>query len=303
VDNGDAAWDVFEAPRGVSFTDLIADGKTIPWSRLRHWLYDLAVEMWAATGDKTLPAELSLDHVWITTQGQAVLLDEPWPAETPAERIDITDFAGQQRFLSVVAAYVESTNLPLHARGVLQNLAAGKFEKLSFLTGILRGLQDKPADVSKGIRAGSLFMLPGYICIMTFVGYYQGDVQARHPAVLPALLFCTMVVLGIIALVQLAELSLLRTNASHSIFRLAVVDVKGRRAGRVTLLKRWAIVWLPLFVPMLFVVLLIQRAEYTAAFVSALVMFMVWIGAAVYAVIVPNRGLHDRLAGTWVVRR
>jgi uncharacterized RDD family membrane protein YckC len=30
---------------------------------------------------------------------------------------------------------------------------------------------------------------------------------------------------------------------------------------------------------------------------------LLWIGAAVYAVIVPNRGLHDRLAGTWVVRQ
>ena len=78
---------------------------------------------------------------------------------------------------------------------------------------------------------------------------------------------------------------------------------KGQCANRVTLLRRWAVVWFPLFIPMSFVALLIKRAEHTAAFISALVLLVLWISAAVYAVIVPNRGLHDRLAGTWVVRR
>jgi len=76
----------------------------------------------------------------------------------------------------------------------------------------------------------------------------------------------------------------------------------GQLANTVTLLRRWAIVWLPLFFPMLFVALLIKRADFTASFICALVVLVLWLGAAVYAVIVPNRGLHDRLAGTWVVR-
>jgi uncharacterized RDD family membrane protein YckC len=82
---------------------------------------------------------------------------------------------------------------------------------------------------------------------------------------------------------------------------LAVVNAGGS-ANRVTLLRRWAIVWLPLFIPMSFMALLIKRAE-VITFVSALVLLVLWISAAVYAVIHPNRGLHDRLAGTWVVRR
>jgi len=81
------------------------------------------------------------------------------------------------------------------------------------------------------------------------------------------------------------------------------INAKGQRAHRVTLLRRWAIVWLGLFFPMLFVALLIKRTELTAALVCAVVLLVLWISAAVYAVIVPNRGLHDRLAGTWVVRR
>jgi hypothetical protein len=288
----------------VPFSSLVEGGKRVPWSSLRNWLSDLASELWDATGDKTLPTELSLNHIWITTQGRAVLLDESWPdIKTPAERIEVGDLAGQQRFLNTVAACAESTSMPLHARGVLQNLADGKFEKLSFLTGILRGLLDKPAEVSRGIRAGSIFMLGLYVWIAVFVGYYQEErVQQWNDSMGELILISAMTVLGIIALIQLVELPF-RTTASQSIFRLAVVNAEGQRADRITLLRRWAIVWLPLFIPMSFVALLIKRAEFTAAFILAVVLLVLWIGAAVYAVIVPNRGLHDRLAGTWVVRQ
>ena len=94
-----------------------------------------------------------------------------------------------------------------------------------------------------------------------------------------------------------------RSTIGHSIFRLAVVDAKGKPANRVTLLRRWAIVWLPLFAAISLAGLLINRGEYTAALIISVILLVLWISAAVYAVIFPNRGLHDRLAGTWVVRR
>jgi len=296
---GEATWDAFEAPEGVPFTSLLEGGKRVPWSSLRFWLDDLASELWQATGDNTLPAELSLDNVWITAQGRAVLLDEPWPGvKTGAERIAVGDLAGQQRFLNAVAACAESTSMPLHARGVLQNLADGKFEKLSFLTGILRGLLEKPVEVSRGIRAGSIFMLPGYVWIAVFVGRYHD--KQWNDYLDEIVVITPMAVLGAIALIQLLALALFRTTPSHATFRLAVIDAKGRPADSKKLLVRWAIVWLPLFIPMLFVALL---TETSAAFIYAIVLLLLWLSAAVYGVIVPNRGLHDRLAGTWVVRR
>ena len=197
---------------------------------------------------------------------------------------------------------MKPTNIPLHARGVLQNLGDEKFEKLSFLTGILRGLLSKHAHVTKASRAGSIFMLPLYVCIVVSVGYYHEErVQQWHDSLGAFLMFCTMVVLGIIALVQLLEFPF-RCTASHSIYRLAVVDAKGKRASISKLFVRWAIVWLPLFLPMVWVVLLVRRGEITSAFVAAPALLLLWIGVAVYAVIHPNRGLQDRLAGTWVVR-
>ena len=322
VETAEATWDAFEATQGVPLSRLIERGQRLPWATLRHWLHDLALELWEATRDHTLPAELSLDHVWVTARGHAVLLDEPWPeVETPAERVTPGDLAAQQRFLHAIAACVESTSLPLHARPVLQNLEQGKFAKLSFLTGILRGLLDRPAEVSRGVRAGAIFMLPLYIGIMLFVGTYQeadglyeivgdsaawlamtttmyeivGDVAAWLA------MATTMLILIASALSQLLMLPF-RTTTGHATFKLAVVNAKGQSAGAFHLLARWGIVWLPLFLPMSIVLLLIDRSA-LAAWFSAFVLLLLWLGAAVYAVMHPNRGLHDRLAGTWVVRR
>ncbi|MHC4569837.1 MAG: protein kinase domain-containing protein, partial [Planctomycetota bacterium] len=209
VETTETVWDAFEAPEGVPFSSLIEGGKRVPWSDLRHWLHDLASELWDATTDSTLPAELGLDHVWITAQGRAVLLDEPWPdVQSAAEQIAVVDLAGQQRFLNAVAARVESTSAPLHAKPVLQNLADGKFEKLSFLTGTLRGLLDKPAEVSKGIRVGSILMMPLYLWIVTFVGFFQGElIQQWKDSPGALIMISIMLVLGAIALMQLLGLA------------------------------------------------------------------------------------------------
>ena len=305
VETADGNWDALEASRGVPFSSVVENGKRVPWGTLRHWLHDVASELWEATRDQTLPVELSLDHVWLTARGHAVLLDEPWPgAKTRAERIPVGDLAGQQRFLNAIAAGVESTSRPLHATRVLQNLEDGKFEKLSYLTGVLRGLLNNPAEVSKGIRAGSTFMLPFYVWVLVLVGSSQGEgpvLEAMGDSVAWLALNTALLVLVCSALIQFLELPF-RTTFGYSIFGLVVVDAKGERANRAQLIGRWAIASLPLSLPMLFVAQLLNTTD-VVAFISALLLLLLWISAAVYAAIHPNRGLHDRLAGTWVVRR
>jgi hypothetical protein len=157
--------------------------------------------------------------------------------------------------------------------------------------------------VTRQVRAGCMLLLPVYIWIMVFIGYERpgGSPATIWSSQMGTALATALAVLGIIAVVQLLELPF-RTTASYSIFRLAVINTKGERAERTRLYLRWAIVWLPLFVPILVVALLIESAG-GVAFLSALTWLLLWIGAAVYAVIHPSRGLPDRLAGTWVVRQ
>jgi uncharacterized RDD family membrane protein YckC len=89
---------------------------------------------------------------------------------------------------------------------------------------------------------------------------------------------------------------------SHLIFRLAVIDASGAPATRGRLLRRWAVAWLPLLVPLSIVALLTGGAG-KGAVIPTLTLLLLGGAAAVYAVVHPHRGLHDRIAGTWVVRR
>jgi hypothetical protein len=299
VKAGGDTWDAFEATPGVPFSRLVGTERKLPWSTLRLWLHDLASELWKAAADLTLPAELGLDHVWITAQGRAVVLDQPWPEERRAvEGIRVADLAGQQRFLNAIAAHVDATQLPLHARPALQNLAEGKYEKLSFLTGTLRGLLERPAEVSRSIRAGSLFLLPFYVWIAVFVGYYHD--KPWNDALSGMVVVTVLVALGA-ALAQLLALPF-STTLGQFVFRLAVVNARGERAGASTLLLRWAIVWLPLLLPLSFAALLLSVSKGLAV-ITAVALLGLWLGAAIHTVAQPHRGVHDQLAGTWVVRR
>jgi uncharacterized RDD family membrane protein YckC len=143
-------------------------------------------------------------------------------------------------------------------------------------------------------------MLPGYVWIAVFVGRYHDKLW--HDYMAEIIILCPLAVLGFIALIQLLGLWF-RSTPAHATFRLAVVNAKGEPADRTRLLIRWAIVWLPLFVPMLCVAPLIRPAELSSALICGAVWLALWISAAVYAVIHTHRGLHDRLARTWVVRR
>ncbi|MFZ0428558.1 MAG: protein kinase [Acidobacteriota bacterium] len=305
ISTADATWHAYEATRGVPLRELIKDGRRIPWSSLRHWLHDLASELWDASRDKTLPPAISLDHVWITEQGFAVLLDRPWPrVDRPAEAIPATDLAGRQRFLKVVAECADTTSLPLHARRVLQNLAEGKFEKLSFLTGTLRGLLDRPAEMNRAIRAASIFLMPSYIWVLVFVGLFQDfqKIQVWSGSLGTFVAFSLLGVLAGIALIQLIEVPF-RTTVSQNIFRLAVIDRTGHLARRSKLLLRWAFAWLPLVPFLILVTMWIGNETMTPALILSVALVLVWIGGAIYATLRPCRGLPDRFAGTWVVRR
>jgi hypothetical protein len=83
---------------------------------VRHWLLDLAAEIEAAGKDGTLPAAITLQHVWLTADGCAVLLDQPWREDQALESFPAVEPAGLQRFLAAVATHsVDRGLLPLHA--------------------------------------------------------------------------------------------------------------------------------------------------------------------------------------------
>jgi hypothetical protein len=178
-----ANWDAFDAPTGKPLIEIAANSQ--PWSTVRYWLHDLAEELHAASEDGTLPAEVGLGHVWITGEGRAVLLDEPWPAAAPAPQFRCGDATGVQVFLRAVAdATLDRSRLPLHAQAFLRNLAAGTFDRASFIAGNLSSLLTKPASVSYRRRFASLALVPGVVAIsaLLILGMWMAQIRKSERA-------------------------------------------------------------------------------------------------------------------------
>lgn len=299
-------WDAYEAASGASFTELTAHSG-VPWATLRYWLHDLAAELRAGERDHTLPQACSLDQIWITDDGRALLLDEPWPVNgDPSSALPIDSLAGQQRFLAAVAERVDPLSVPLHARSVVQNLKAGSFEKLTFLAGTLCGLLSKPAEISRGLRAASLLVIPGYTWIATILGI-TGNTD---PAVGPAVWAVRVAIAGLVMMHFMAFFDFLlafwRKSTGLSTFGLEPVTQHGR-ASRKRMLARSAIMWLPVVVP---TSVLGARALAEGRWIGfgelALLGSLAIAVAAVLsasALVNPSRGIHDRLAGVWIGRR
>jgi hypothetical protein len=149
---------VFESPGGCALRDVLAHSQ--PWVNVRQWLADLANELDAAGKDGTLPSACGLANVWIAASGRAVLLDEP-PAGDESPAVDVSTPTGAQQFLDAVAAHaLDRRAVPLHAREFLEKLAGGAFDRLSFIAGNLQSLLTRPAEVSRGRRAASIFSAP-----------------------------------------------------------------------------------------------------------------------------------------------
>lgn len=266
VETSEATWDVFEAQAGAPLPSLIDDDGHLPWTSVRSWLYDIAMELAAAAQDDTLPEKLSLDHVWINAQGRAILLEEPWPATSPdrssshpsvsttefvrttsrrtnsqqTESIQVDDLAGRQRFLHAIASHLNPVTVPLHAQGVLKNLAEGSFEKLSFVAGNLQSLLTKPVRVTRLQRAASILFNPWFFIAFT-MGVGGAMAMPVPNEMKPAYMFP-------IAFAWYAVMQLLANVVSGAVlgegnFGFAVINVHGEKAGRLRLAVRWLIAW------------------------------------------------------------
>ena len=90
-------WDAYEAPAGQPLLNLVSTKQD--WGEVRFWLHDLAEELKAAEKDDSLPAVLSLEHVWITADGRTKLLDFPAPGNHSTGTAEPPQITSPQEFL------------------------------------------------------------------------------------------------------------------------------------------------------------------------------------------------------------
>ncbi|MDB6031796.1 MAG: pknH 2, partial [Verrucomicrobiales bacterium] len=175
----DRSWNAYEAVEGVPLLAAVPQ----PWSAVRFWLLDLAEELSAGIEEPGTAAPAAVEHIWISRQGRAFLLDFPCPTLLPPieTAARITNTGELQDFLVGITsraiekihsrpqaeATIALTNpsIPLHARAFLQSLAKRSFEKSEFVLGNLQSLVSKPAEVARSRRTASLFLFPAIILI------------------------------------------------------------------------------------------------------------------------------------------
>jgi uncharacterized RDD family membrane protein YckC len=175
--SSDTNWDAFEASTGAPLLEVARQPR--PWSQVRFWLYDLSQELSIAEKERTLPA-LSLNRVWLTSDGRVKILDFPAPgivSKDSAAAIELppNTFLTEVANLALRGTPTRETQrnhpIPLHARSFLQSLPS--FPSAEAVALALKPLLNKVAAISRLRRAAvvaSIAAVPILMCCSMMLG-------------------------------------------------------------------------------------------------------------------------------------
>jgi hypothetical protein len=327
----DDCWDAYEAVDGVAIDEAAATAQ--PWSRVRHWLSDLAAEFAAGLDDGSLPP-LRPAGVWIGRDDRARVVE--W-SKTGSDLARIegepADLASAQRLLygvgvaALLGVSVDKamtlppdTPLPLPARALLLSLRSGTFTTPQDLLQGVSAATAAPARYARGHRGGQIAVTVAFPLIMSLVAVAGVIWIGRNKALMPdasdAFSLATWAGLWLVALaaaagsfvipIFFAVLGALVTGSGFTFrpFGAALVNRRGQRASRFRALWRAAVTWAPMVVVLIVIKASPEPPNYRVSVLALETVLMVLIaGAAVWAVYHPSRSIQDRLAGTWIVPR
>ena len=331
--SGDA-WDAWEASAGMPLTAWFR--KPLAWREVRTALAHLVNELRAGVVDGSLP-ELRLDRLWITPGGSVQLCEWPVghgssrPAVDAARDADV-DEAVAGRFLHAVAYSALGTNapadppasitpagvrVPLSARRLLNDLRRTRIASVNEIAERLTALEAQPLAVSRLRRAMHL-LISGLLPAQMALGAIMFTVALAEHTTLGRASESTrfQLVIGSTGFFAVMLNSLFLTIPSRGglllrLLGIAVVDRAGRQISPLRGLVRAAVAWLPV---LLWGSLLLfgpttsgptrEVAEAAGWVIAAVVALMIlFMAGVVWAVVRPERGIQDHIAGTWLVPR
>ncbi len=323
-EDGGRRWDAFEAVDGAPLREVVRRPGGLEWERGRQVLRDLAAELAAAIADGTLPGGLTLDLVWVDRGGHVKLLDAPvWPtrAATPPE--ESTAASGPEGAVALLRSATELCTrgqiLPLPAQAFVRALAGrpGDRETLAWAVEQLRDLSQRPAVLKWDYRLATLAVSLGtelslYMALAFGAGYYAWGLSG-----LPVVVRAALVVVAVL-LVPAVLGAWPRGGPVFWFTGVAVCRADGRPAGRLRCAWRNVLAWTPLTIPYCILggCFLFLTAHSGQSFAPSKLAFtllgliccaellgLVGVVGAVYAVVRPQRGIQDFLAGTRLVPR
>lgn len=183
---GGQAWDAYESLSGQPLATMLR--KPQPWATVRYWLLDLTREFALASADDSLPEKIGIEHIWITGDGHAKLLDFAAPG-VPAETIealginsgDGPEFEAGTFLRSLTDVSLKGgTPPPLHAGEIVQRFTTCKPAEL--IAG-LTAATERIAVVSRMRRAGLVFftLLPSILMIPAMLlGFHSFEKWERE---------------------------------------------------------------------------------------------------------------------------
>ena len=326
------SWDAYEAVPGQPLANLVRDRQS--WEQVRFWLLDLTDEMRAAQTDGSLPARLSPDRVWITADNHAKLMDFSPPGVSQQQ--DLTASTSQDFLRQVAASALEgrptsldesrtspiAVPLALHARAFLDSLP--KIADLKEALENLKSSLSKPAIVT---RVRRLVLALGYmawpVSSLLTVGLATAALTSELISTRISLLIaigCSLFTLYLVTIFALGSALLFRGGLLMYLTGVTVVNRDGTPASRGRVFWRNLIAVLPLIV--LFALGIICYSVIPTGTLSGwilsdirndewnVLMFIksgliglvgLQVVLTIVSLLLPNRSLQDRLAGTWLV--
>jgi uncharacterized RDD family membrane protein YckC len=341
------SWDAYEATPGQPLLSLISERQS--WSRVRFWLLDLAEELQTAQGSGPAAAVLRLDHIWITADGRAKLLDfpapgtgsMPWvasasPATLPPtapeflRQVAMSALEGRPLAIQEARDATLARPLALHARTLIDALKPGV--SLSEVVSQLRPLLGKLVIVSRMRRFALLAAAVWFPVLLTVSvilpqsraelktdkaqshgGWRKAERQDRTASE-PwektkeyALGLAWLYTITVVILPCLLAALLFRGGVLLRGLGIAVVTADGSNASRGRVFWRNFIAWAPvLAAPVPAALVRVLRAGVGEELPWTTFMWVTLAALAVPTVIsllLPERSLQDRLAGTYLVPR
>ena len=333
--DGERQWQVMEAIDGGPLWKLVRPEGSFPWQAGARVLPALAEELLASVDDETLPERLTFDQLWLDRDGGLRLLDGPLRDDaegrdhvteggqvtSSAERRDaavsrawsfLRDVARRcQADLAVPGAVLDELERLPQLPATREQLAATA-ERVREWSRVPYRLE---WDNRLGVVAVAMFIEMSFLLTWTFVTiwYLASVMDYRFGPTVAVSLPVAMILPAVWGFVS-------RGGLAFSLSEMETRAIGSRKPSRWRSAVRAVLAWLPFATPIvIFRVLMFAFSPLatvdagrnaatgiTLAVVAGMVATFVGgiaVLTTVYSVWSPRRGLQDRLAGTYVVRR